>query len=529
MKVPNPKTPVLRSTGSPGDFGTSTAEGGQTSKKLQIPNPKGLNRQQVLGLGAWDFFGTWGLVFGVLIGGRYTFRLCLTIAFVWASDARSQADDWPQWLGPQRDGVWRETGIIEKLPPGGPKVLWRAQVNAGYCGPAVAGGRVFLLDRTAGQMPERKPGDRSLPQIPGTERVLCLEAGTGAKLWEHTYDCPYRIDYPAGPRTTPIAAGGRVYTLGAMGDLLCLSASTGAVVWWRNFLKDFQLAEPPLWGWAAHPLLDGDRLICLVGGTNSAVVAFHKETGKEIWRALTAQEIGYAPPVIHTIGGRRQLIVWHPDAVTGLEPETGKVLWAVKYPVDARPKRPEVTIAMPRLEGRRLFLTEYYQGSLMLELDSDPPGAQVLWNRHGKPGVDFSAGLHTVMSTPVFKAGFIYGVCGGGELRCLDAATGERKWETYAATGNKPAPLANVFIVDEAGRYWLWTDQGELIVARLTPQGYQELSRAKLLGTVENTRGRDVLWCHPAFANRCIYLHNGQEFVCVSLAASSSGGRASNP
>ena len=439
------------------------------------------------------------------------------IALCSGSATRSHADDWPQWLGPSRDGVWRETGLVENLPAGGPKVLWRTPVNSGYCGPAVADGRVVLLDRVAGKMPERKRGERSIPQIPGNERVLCLDARTGTKIWEHIYDCAYRIDYPAGPRATPVVAAGRVFALGAMGDLRCLDAASGKLIWAVNFVTNFN-TEPPIWGWAAHPLLDDERLICLVGGSNSAVVAFHKDTGKELWRALTAQEIGYAPPVILDIVGNRQLLIWHPDGVAGLEPKSGQVLWTHKYPIDAKPQRPEVTIATPRFDGRRLFLTQYYKGSAMLEISANPAGAKVLWNRHGKIGKDFSDGLHTVMTTPVFKDGFIYGVCGDGEMRCLDAANGDRQWETYAPVGGKKAPLSNVFMVEQANRFWIWNDQGELILANMTPKGYDEISRAKLLEPQENTRGRDVLWCHPAFANRCAYVHNGKELICVSLA-----------
>src|SRR6266568_7817214 len=188
----------------------------------------------------------------------FTAVAVLTLALSCVTARRAQADDWPQWLGPQRDGVWREAGILEKLPEGGPKVLWRVTVNAGYCGPAVADGWVFLMDRVAGRMPERKRGDRSVAQVPGNERVLCLDARSGAKLWEHTYDCPYRIDYPAGPRATPVVAGGRVFALGAMGDLRCLNAADGKLIWAVNFVTTLQ-AEVPTWGWAAHPLLAGER------------------------------------------------------------------------------------------------------------------------------------------------------------------------------------------------------------------------------------------------------------------------------
>src|SRR5262249_31151423 len=193
------------------------------------------------------------------------------------------------------DGVWRETGIVAALPPGGPKVLWRAPTDPGYSGPAVAGGRVYVTDRQAAQKVELP--DRAMPRedIPGTERVRCLDARTGQALWEHRSDGPSRIGSPSGRRATPLVAGGQVYTLGAMGDLRRLDAATGRLVWARNFRQDYKL-RPPAWGWAAAPLLDGDRLICLVGGEGSAVVAFHKDTGQELWRAAGAGGDRHAPP-----------------------------------------------------------------------------------------------------------------------------------------------------------------------------------------------------------------------------------------
>src|SRR5262249_35824865 len=181
-------------------------------------------------------------------------------------------DDWPQWLGPQRDGVWRETGILEKFPKDGPKVRWRAPVGGGYAGPAVADGKVFVLDRVLS--PGSKDPDNlfARSKSEGVERVLCLEEATGKVLWKHEYECKYDVSYPCGPRCTPVVAGGKVYTLGAMGNLFCLEEATGKVAWSKDFVKDYR-APVALWGFAAHPLLDGDKLICLVGGEN-VVVAF---------------------------------------------------------------------------------------------------------------------------------------------------------------------------------------------------------------------------------------------------------------
>ena len=424
------------------------------------------------------------------------------------------ADDWPQWMGPHRDDVWRESGVVQSLPTNGPAVLWRAPIEGGYSGPAVVGNRLFVLDRpssAAGLTNSAEDHSNSAKN----ERVLCLDARTGKQVWQHAYARAYEIGYPAGPRTTPTVAGDRVFTLGAMGDLLCLRAQSGEVVWSRNFSKEYH-TKPPVWGWAAHPLLDGERLICLVGGSNSAVVAFQKDTGKELWRALNAVEVGYSPPVIYTVRGQRQLIIWHPDGVSGLVPETGKLLWSQSYPVGGEPKRPEVTIAMPRLEGDKLFLTCFYQGSLLLRLA--PEGPEVVWNRRSTSDEVMNDGLHTVLGTPVFKGGYIYGVCGFGELRCLDGKTGDRRWETYQATGGHKGFFANAFLTSHEDRTFLWNDQGELIIAKLKPEGYEEVSRAKLLEPLEKTRGRTVTWCHPAYANRCAYVHNGKELICVSLA-----------
>ncbi|HVY69778.1 MAG TPA: PQQ-binding-like beta-propeller repeat protein [Verrucomicrobiae bacterium] len=432
-----------------------------------------------------------------------------------------RGDDWPQWMGPKRDGVWRERGIIEKIPTNGLATRWRVPVNPGYCGPAVAGHHLYMMDRVPAPVPERKRGDKSVPSLPGRERVFSLDTTTGKLEWEQSYDCPYRIGYPSGPRATPIVAGARIYTLGAMGDLFCRNAADGKVVWERHFLADFGLTEPQTWGWAAHPLLDGDRLICLVGGTNSVVVAFHKDTGKELWRALGARETAYAPPMIYPVGKQRQLIIWLPDALAGLEPRDGKVLWTKTYPVAGKTQRPGVTIATPRLDGNRLFVTSFYDGATLLELHDKPPGASVVWNRHSSSNSEFNDGLHTTMCTPVFKDGYIYGVCGAGELRCLDAKTGDRKWETFDVTGGKAGLFANAFLIQQADRCWIWNDQGELILGKLSPNGFEKLGSAKLLEPVENTRGRDVLWCHPAFANRDAYMHNGHELICVPLGKES--------
>src|SRR5207302_8105342 len=177
----------------------------------------------------------------------------------------TRGDDWPQWLGPRRDGVWRETGILEHFPPAGPPIRWRTKIAAGYAGPAVADGRVYVTDRVEAEGAKKPASPFDRGNIAGTERVLCLNDTDGTLLWKHEYDCPYTVSYPLGPRTTPVVHEGRVYTLGAEGNLFCLETENGKVVWSRELKKDFGV-KAPTWGFSAHPLLDGHKLICLVGG-----------------------------------------------------------------------------------------------------------------------------------------------------------------------------------------------------------------------------------------------------------------------
>jgi outer membrane protein assembly factor BamB len=425
---------------------------------------------------------------------------------------RAAAIDWPQWLGPDRDGVWRETGLVEKFPRGGPPFLWKKPIGTGYSGPAVAAGQVYLMDRERARDAGGKPLPAKDGSIPGNERVLCLDATDGKLRWKHEYECPYQISYPSGPRITPLVRDGRVYTLGAMGDLLCLDAATGAVRWSKNLPREYK-TRPPVWGYAAHPLLDGDLLYTLVGGEGSAVVALHKDTGKEVWKALTTQEVCYSPPMIYEAGGKRQLIIWHSDSINALDPRTGEVYWTQRYPLGGPPQRPAVNIVTPKRLNDRLFISTYYHGPMMLKLAGERPGATLLWERN-KPG-----GLNCLMSSPVLTDDLVFGVGADGALIALEATTGKDLWRTYEATGGARSDCGTAFLVPQGDRFVIFNDQGDLILARLSAKGYQEIDRAHIVDAVQSARGRRVVWSHPAFARRCVFVRNDKELVCVSLAA----------
>lgn len=437
------------------------------------------------------------------------------VAFVAAlslNGAALHADDWPQWLGPNRDSVWRETGIVEQFPVGGPPVRWRASLGAGYSGPIVAQGRVYVTDRQLAAGVSHPSNPFAPGRVAGVERVLCLDAADGRLLWHHDYECAYAIQYPAGPRVAPLVSQGKVYSLGAEGNLLCLGATNGAVVWARDFKNDFGI-KAPAWGFAGHPLIEGNKLICLAGGDGTTVVAFDKDTGKELWRALSAAEPGYSSPVICQAGGKSQLILWHPEAVNSLDPETGRLYWSVPFK-----SRTGLSVATPRQSGDWLFFTSFYNGALMLRLDPAQPGAAVLW-RTQKDSERVTTHLNAILCTPFLENGYIYGVCSYGQLRCLEADTGERIWETFkATTAGEPVRWANAFIVRNGKRFFLFNEKGDLIIARLSPKGYEEISRAHLLEPTNKDCGRPVVWSHPAFANRRVYARNDQEIICVDLA-----------
>ena len=442
------------------------------------------------------------------------------LLFILILSGTLSAADWPQWLGPGRDAVWQEDGILDAFPKEGPKLRWRAPLGGGYSGPAVAQGRVFVMDRIAELIDPAKakvlhegppPRNENFLRkfLPGQERLQCLDEVTGRVLWTQQWNCPYTTvaTYAIGPRATPTVDGDRVYALGAEGHLFCFAAKDGAIVWQKDFKKAYNLKIPE-WGTAAHPLVDGDRLICVVGGAGTTCVAFDKRTGKELWRALTSRQPGYCPPVIHTLGGLRQLIIWHSDAVEALNPLTGKLYWSV-------PLRPTfgMSIGQPIAEGNRLFVMSFNNVSAAIDVAADGQSARLAWRGNTRRGV---GGVH---NTAFLTDGHLYACGNGGRFICARLTDGEWVWNTFAPSGGtRPASWGNVFILRQADRYFLANDFGDLIIARLSPKGYEEISRARLIEPTHQVGNRRLVWSHPAFANRSVYLRNDKEIRCYSLA-----------
>lgn len=402
------------------------------------------------------------------------------------------ADDWPQFRGPNRDGVWRETGLLQSIPADGLKIVWRTPVGFGWSSPVVANGRVIVTD-VARLVTATK------------ERILCFDETSGKLLWFYDYD----VIYPewatvhgqgGGPSATPIINDEKVYALGPDAHLHCLDARTGELVWKRKLNKQFlikQLSCRP------SPLIDGDLLVVFIGGTPGAsVLAIDKGTGDDVWRALD-DPISNSSPVILEAGGARQLIVWSGESVASLNISTGKTYW----------REPMTTsnndaIPTPVAQNNRLLVS-----GLMFGLDPSRPAATVLW-----PGITPTAKrLLSNTSTPVLDGDYIYSARSGGALACLEAATGNRVWETNTVTERKSG--ASIHITPAGDVSFLFTDEGNLILAHLTPQGYTELGRVHLLEPTTPFAGKKFSWAPPAYANKHIFARNDTELVCASLAA----------
>jgi outer membrane protein assembly factor BamB len=426
-----------------------------------------------------------------------------TLARLLIATSSVMAEDWPEWRGAGRQGVWAETGILERMPSEGLEVRWRVPVGAGYSGPAVAGGRVFLLDHA------RTVGSRA------TERVMCLDERTGRTLWTREWEADYRgLDYANGPRATPTVDGDRVYVLGAMGSLRCLRVRDGSEVWSSDFVRDFG-ASVPGWGMSSAPLVVGSKLIAIVAGKDkSKVVAFDRASGRVVWRALSSKESepGYSQPVLIR-QERAQVVVWHTTAIESLDPDTGAVLWSQPFRITMN-----TPIATPAWSAPHLLVSAFFDGARMLELGRSGE-ARVAWASNGGTEIRTDK-LHTLMSQPVIDGEYVYGICSFGQLRCLRRSTGERVWETQAVTVEK-ARNATAWMIRNGRRMWFFNDRGELILGMLSPSGYSEIGRTKVIEPTSPPGGRRefgaVVWSHPAFANRHIVVRNDREAIRLSL------------
>jgi len=415
------------------------------------------------------------------------------------------AADWPQWRGPNRDGTWNEIGIASSFPATGLKPKWKVPVGFGYSTPIVSNGKLYLSDLV-------------VENSNVCERVLCFNASSGKRIWstQHITSAPDWFFSPAqmrGPGATPAIHNGRVYALSMFFVLQCLDARSGTVIWKRDLAADYQLPPSSL---DASPLVDGNVLIVPIGGKPGAgVVAFDLLTGREVWKALD-QAATWSSPVIVFAGGCRQPIVWMRQSVTSLNPTNGALYWTEPTVSGGSPGFSAVST--PVNHGDRLLVS-----GLMFQLDRNQPGAKVLWP-------DTPSGTRRILSdtsTPLFRDDFVYSPRSGGLFVCLEAGTGREVWQTNVVTSLRQG--ACVHLIPNGASLFLYTDQGDLVRAQLTPAGYRELGRVHLIEPTSPLFENKFAWAAPAFSNRHIFVRNDRELRCYSLAEKSGragGGKA---
>jgi len=366
-------------------------------------------------------------------------------------------------------------------------------VGTGFSSPIVAQGRVFLTDVELTR-PDTK------------ERVLCFDENSGEPIWTFAYAAEYDESRPGqptqGPIPTPICHNGKVYTIGRS-DLHCLDAASGNVLWKKALDQEYQSQERLTY---ASPLIEGKLLIIYSGRfsdeATDCVIAIDKDSGKTAWRAVT-DYAAMSSPIIVSAAGKRQLIVWSQRAVTSLDATTGAVLWREA----TRPENQSSAVSTPVTQGNLLLV-----GGLMMQLDQAQPTAAVLWPESKRPA---DRNL-SITSTPLLRDGHVFSARTSGPLVCLDAATGNELWSNDEVT--LLGRGASIHLTTNGDNTFLYTDRGELILARLSEKGYREISRASLVEPTFPFNGEKYAWSPPAYANRCIFARNDRELVCASLA-----------
>jgi outer membrane protein assembly factor BamB len=391
------------------------------------------------------------------------------------------AGDWPQFLGPTRNGVYAGPPLTASWPKDGPPIVWQRKVGQGFSGPAVASGNLILFHR---------PDDK--------ETIECLDANTGKTLWTFDYPTAYRDDFgfDEGPRATPAIADDRVYTYGAEGVLTCFDLASGKKIWGIDAKKEFH-APKGFFGIACSPLVESNAVILNIGGSDGAgIVAFDKLNGKILWKA-TNDQASYSSPVAATIHNRRYLFVLTLANFVALDPANGKILF--QYPFRP-PIRSSVTAAAPLVIDDTIFLSASYGlGAALLKIT--PDGPKKIWS-----GDDI---LSNHYATCVHLNGFLYGIHGRTDpgfeppasLRCVEVKTGKVRWQ-QDAFGAATLTLAG-------DQLFILTEKGELIRAPATPSSFKPLDRAQVLST--------QVRAHPALANGLLYARSKDKLVCLNL------------
>jgi outer membrane protein assembly factor BamB len=405
------------------------------------------------------------------------FRIAWAVAAALAATIVTQAaNDWPQYLGPSRNGIYAGPALADTWGANGPKAVWRKQVGQGFAGPAVVGNRVILFHRV------------------GNEEVLeSLDAATGNSIWRYAYPTRYRDDFgfDEGPRAVPVVADGVIYTFGAEGQLHAVDLAKGTRLWSEDTMKRFGVPKG-FFGAAGSPLVEGGRVIANVGGDKAGIVAFEAKTGKVLWTA-TDDDASYSSGVAATIGGRRLGVFLTRDSLVGLDPASGMVQFQRRWRARLAAS---VNAATPIIVGNEIFVSAQYG-----------PGAGVL-RVNGSQLTDVWTSddvLSNHYATSVFYNGYLYGFHGrqefGPSFRAVEFQTGTVKWSQEQFRAGSVLLAGDRLLITREG--------GELVLASASPQAFKPIARAQVL--------QGVVRPYPALADGLLYVRNENTLVCLDL------------
>lgn len=406
----------------------------------------------------------------------FDFLLLLGLAIV----APASGDDWPQILGPHRNGLSAEAGLLGKWPADGPREVWRVPGGVGMSGLAIGRGRLITMI-----------------QKDGRQWAVALDAKTGKPVWQHDAAPEYRNAMGDGPRATPTIEGDTVFIFTGEGILTALNFADGQPRWSHNVVAELNGSVAD-YGMACSPLVTAGLVIVTAGAPEATVVAYDAKTGRQAWTAGN-DPAGYSSPALLHVGGREQVVVATGTEILGLDPKTGSVLWNHPYETNY-----DCNIATPLAVNGHVFISAgENHGSVMLALkpQGDRFDVSEVWSSQGPQSV-----LRNEWQTSILHEGHLYGFDNVGaagpvtHLTCIDAASGKRTWQKLRfGKGN---------LIAADGKLFCSTMEGELVVVRMTPDGYEELGRSTLLGTTRQA---------PALADGLLYLRDDAEIVCVSV------------
>ncbi len=451
-----------------------------------------------------------------MIRSTYVFGLLLVFSAscVLAAEPNLSDVSWPQFRGPNGDGISQSTGLLTSWPAGGPQLVFEAQgAGRGYSSVSIENGRMFTMGDEAVTVPGEGDDDDSVEYI--HQYVVCFDLASGDRLWRTRIGEAWNNGQPhwQGSRSTPTVDGDHVYTLTAHGDLHCLDTATGEVQWQKNLKEDFGGKKKDGWGYGESVLVDGDRLVCTPGGEKSTMVALNKKTGETIWTAVREGDIGagHASTIKSNVAGVSIYVTTTGSGALGVRAQDGKVLWSYEIePTTAIIPNPIVRDDLvfftsgygpPRGKGGSTLLKQHVSNSGEADVEELYPWNSEVLNKHG--GV-------------ILHNDHVYGcVDSSGQLFCADLLTGEKRWVTDDKNNRKKASIA---ITLAEGHLYLRCENGLMILVKATPDGYEEISSFEI-PNVDNARKR-ASWAHPVIAGGRLYLREGNSILGYELRKS---------